>query len=171
MIPSPTSTQKLKSAQFYLSEIKKSNQEIMQLKSKITDEEDLIKENESLISCIQNLQDSSDKVMEVNTYIQSEFERNLDDKNMTINKLVFEYANLHLELQNEQTVRKKIEVEYSQLKESTAIHYDKEIEHNREINKLHTEEVKALKSEIKCLKSELSRAKSNATDSVEVHVA
>ena len=91
----------------------------MQLKSKITYQEDLIKENESLISCIQNLQDSSEKVMEVNTCIQSEFERNLDDKNMTINKLVFEYANLHLELQNEQTVRKRIEVEYSQLKEST----------------------------------------------------
>ena len=170
MIPSPTFTKKPKSAQFYLSEIKKLNQENMQLKSKIIDQEDLIKENESLISCIQTLRDSGDKMKEEITYIQSEIERNLDDKNMTINKLVFEYANLHLELQNEQTVRKKIEVEYSQLKESTSIHYDKEIEHNREINKLHTEEVNALKSEIKCLKSELSRAKSNATDSVKVHV-
>ena len=51
IIPTPTSTQKFKQARFYRSEIKKLKQETVNLKSRITSQEDQINEKNNKLSC------------------------------------------------------------------------------------------------------------------------
>ena len=80
IIPTPTSTQKFKQAQFYRSEIKKLKQETMNLKSRITSQEDQINEKNNKLSCAEaTISDLRTKVLEE--------EKKLNAANLVISNL------------------------------------------------------------------------------------
>ena len=80
----------------------------------------------------------------------------------TIN-LKTECARLLSELNSGKILCKKIETEYKEFEEMKFRAVDREVEHYKHVNQLHSKQVKELKTEIKHLKSELARAESNAT--------
>ena len=91
IIPTPTSTQKIKQAQFYRSEIKKLKQETMNLKSRITSQENQINEKNNKITCAEaTISDLRTKVIEE--------EKKLNAANSVISNLKQELCVKHSKL-------------------------------------------------------------------------
>ena len=90
IIPTPTSTQKIKQAQFYRSEIKKLKQETMNLKSRITSQENQINEKNNKITCAEAISDLRTKVIEE--------EKKLNAANSVISNLKQELCVKHSKL-------------------------------------------------------------------------
>ena len=89
----------------------------------------------------------------------SELKQRLSEEQSKCMKLQTEHSNLQAKLWDEQCLRKERETELSEFKKQTYNMVDKEVEHNRCLEKLHLQEVNELKNDIKRLKMESSNCK------------
>ena len=122
----------------------------------------LQEENQLKVSTME-LKDNLKTLNEKQICEHSELQCKLTEMHNEIINLKTECVRLLSELNNEQILCKKIETEYKELEEMTFRAVDKEVEHYKHVNQLHSKEVEELKTEIKQLKIELARAESNAT--------
>ena len=128
-------------------------------------------ENGQLKTEIAQLKGQLTSMNEKHVRQDSEFKDKLHKQEGEINSLKTELGKALSDLHHEQTLRKKTETEYSEFQEMTFRAVDKELEHYKHVNKLHSKEVHELKSEVKRLKKELSKAEVNATRKEDIHMA